>query len=272
MGVPVLPFHGWLKLREPADAAARSEELVAQVRASMAPGRLVVHDLGCGTGSMARWLAPRLAAPQHWVLYDRDDELLQLAAANPLGSSPGGDPITVETRWSEITRLKRDALAGADLVTASALLDVFTADELERFVTTCVEAGCPTLVALTVTGRVELWPSDPLDAPVTDAFNAHQQRRTDRGDLIGPAAVSAADAAFRKAGADVTMRPSPWRLGQADATLVTEWFTGWVGAAVEQRPELAVQAKPYAERRLAEIAAGRLSVTVHHKDLLARPR
>ena len=48
--------------------------------AGPAPRRCGVHDLGSGTGSMARWLAPRLPGPQHWVLHDRDAGLLARAA------------------------------------------------------------------------------------------------------------------------------------------------------------------------------------------------
>src|SRR5512144_2520459 len=74
---------GWLVLREPADAAARSEELVEILRPSLPTDGMVIHDLGCGTGSMARWLAPRLSGPQRWVLQDRDAELLEHVTANP---------------------------------------------------------------------------------------------------------------------------------------------------------------------------------------------
>src|SRR5207249_1472200 len=57
----------WLGLREPADAAARAAELVEPVRRRLAvTPRAVVHDLGSGTGSMGRWLAPRLPGPQRW--------------------------------------------------------------------------------------------------------------------------------------------------------------------------------------------------------------
>jgi hypothetical protein len=35
-------------------------------RAAPATGRWVIHDLGCGTGAMGRWLAPVLPGPQHW--------------------------------------------------------------------------------------------------------------------------------------------------------------------------------------------------------------
>src|SRR5438045_9613778 len=68
-------FADWLALREPADADARAVELVEPVRRRLAGlDRPVIHDLGSGTGSMARWLAPRLSGPQHWGLYDRDPD------------------------------------------------------------------------------------------------------------------------------------------------------------------------------------------------------
>ena len=120
---PALTFDAWLRLREPADAAARSLDLVDLVLPHLPTGRrLIVHDLGCGSGSMARWLAPRLPGPQHWVLYDRDPDLLALAAGNPPAEAADGTPVTVETRRHDITRLPADTLTGAALVTASALL------------------------------------------------------------------------------------------------------------------------------------------------------
>ena len=68
------------------------------------------------------------------------------------------------------------------------------------------------------------------------------------------------------------MRPSPWRLGAAQAELAAEWFAGWVDAACEQERELAAAAGAYARRRLAQARAGELAVTVEHADLLVMPR
>lgn len=52
-------FAQWLALREPADVAARATDLVEAVRATLTGDRpYVVHDLGAGTGSLGRWLAP----------------------------------------------------------------------------------------------------------------------------------------------------------------------------------------------------------------------
>jgi hypothetical protein len=192
------------------------------------------------------------------VVHDRDTDLLELAVADAPAS------VTVEAKDSDITRLTPEDLAGASLIVASALLDILTADELTAMVAAC--PGCPMLLALTVVGRVELTPADPLDARFAAAFNAHQRRG---GGLLGPDAVAAAVDALP--GARCIVRPSPWRLDAAHADLTAEWFGGWVAAACEQEAALAAEAGAYRERRLAQAAAGELAVTVDHADLLVLP-
>jgi SAM-dependent methyltransferase len=263
----------WLGLREPADAAARARDLV-EILERQAPteGGRVIHDLGCGTGAMGRWLAPLLPGAQHWILHDRDADLLAAAAAERPGPAADGAAVTVEAKHSDITRLDPSDLAGASLITASALLDMLTGDELNRLVSSCAQAGCPILVTLSVAGRVGLTPADPLDHRVVIAFNAHQRRRTERGRLLGPDAVALAAREFRRLGAEVLVRASPWRLGASWADLAVEWFTGWVRAACEHQVELAAETDAYARRRLAQAAAGQLAVTVDHADILVLPR
>jgi len=264
---------GWLALREPADAAARAVDLVGHLGQRLpATGLLVIHDLGCGTGGMGRWLAPLLPGPQHWVMHDRDADLLEVAAADLPGPAADGAGVTVEARQSDITRLPPDELAGATLITASALLDMLTRDELAGLVSVCARAGCPVLLTLSVIGRVDLTPADPLDARVAAAFDAHQRREVDGRRLLGPDAVAVAVEQFERLGGEVLVRRSRWRLGASEAELTAEWFTGWVGAAYEQQVELAAETEGYARRRLAEAAAGQLAVTVDHADLLVLPR
>ena len=263
----------WLALREPADAAARAPDLVEHLgRHLPATGRRVIHDLGCGTGAMGRWLAPLLPGPQHWVVHDRDADLLGVAVADPPGPAADGASVTVEAKQSDITRLYTGDLAGATLITASALLDMLTEDEVAGLVTVCAGAGCPTLLTLSVVGRVHLSPADPLDRRVAAAFDAHQRRATERGRLLGPHAVGVALVEFGRLGAEVLVRPSPWRLGPLQAALAAEWFTEWVGAACEQQVELAAETDAYTRGRLAQARAGQLAVTVDHADLLVLPR
>jgi hypothetical protein len=260
----------WLALREAADAAARAPELAMAVRRRLARGRrAVIHDLGTGTGAMGRWLASRLPGPQHWVMYDRDADLLERAAAGMVDTAADGAPVTVETRQRDITRLTADDLDGASLITASALLDMLSGDELDSVVAACADAGCPTLLTISVTGRVEFTSPDPLDEEIAEAFNAHQRRTLDGRRLLGPDAVDAAVKAFDRRGISVLIRSSPWRLGPDQAALTAEWFRQWLAAAIEQRPKLAGKAAGYAACRLADAAAGRLGVVVDHSDLLA---
>ena len=113
-------------------------------------------------------------------------DLLGVAAADLPGPAADGAAVTVEARCSDITRLGPGDLAGATLITASALLDLLTETDLAGLVTVCAGARCPVLLTLSVVGRVRLAPADPLDGRVAAAFDAHQRRPTQRGRLLGP--------------------------------------------------------------------------------------
>ena len=243
--------ESWLSLREPADAAARSAELVGM----LPEGIHTVRDLGCGTGSLARWLAPRLPGAKRWILVDRDPALLAHAAAVT--------PFPVEPVRGDVTELTAADLAESDLVTCSALLDLLTAGEVERLAAVCAESGTPALFTLSVAGEVALDPARPEDATIEAAFNDHQRRVVAGRRLLGPDAPAAAADAFERAGATVITRPSPWRLGPAHAALTAEWLRGWAGAAVEQCPELDLGS--YVSERVASPPAARIG----HVDLLA---
>jgi SAM-dependent methyltransferase len=263
---------GWLALREAADARARADDLVGELlRGRATAGPTVVCDLGSGTGSMLRWLAPRLAGPQHWVLVDHDPALLAVAAGQQPPASADGAPVTVETRCQDLTRLSSDDLAGASLVTGSALLDVLSREEVYRLVTSCLAAGCPTLLTLSVTGRVALEPADPLDPHLCAAFNDHQRRTAGGRRLLGPDGAVVAASAFARGGATVETRRSGWWLAAADTELALSWLLGWVAAACQRRPELAPLAAAYLELRRGQADEGRLRVWVQHCDLLALP-
>ncbi|GAA3582425.1 hypothetical protein GCM10022222_78990 [Amycolatopsis ultiminotia] len=235
----------WLRLREPADAAARAGSLAARLPAGT---ETVIRDLGCGTGSMTRWLAGRLPLPQHWILHDRDPLLLEIAVSNLPAR------VTAEARTGDLTQLSD--FTQTTLVTASALLDLLTAQEVRRLVNACVEAGCPALLTLSVTGDVEITPAEPADGALLEAFNDHQRRES----RLGPDAAVFAVREFESRGWTVHTRHSPWRLGSTQDALIRAWYHGFTTAAREQNRRLPVPG----ERTIT-------AVTVHHLDLLALP-
>src|ERR1700753_3384963 len=126
----------WLALREAADAAARADDLVEQLtRQVPATDPWGLHAPGCGTGAMARCLAPMLPGLQHWILHDHDADLLDVAASEPPGPAADGGAVTLETRTSDISQLSPGDLAGSTVITASALLDILSAEELSALLT-----------------------------------------------------------------------------------------------------------------------------------------
>jgi hypothetical protein len=260
----------WLALREPADHDSRATSLLRPLIAALGSRPLIVHDLGSGTGSMTRWLAPRLPGPQHWVLHDHDPALLAQAVSRCAGlTDASGHPVRIETRTTDLSRLRPADLSGATLVTASALLDLLTATEIDTLAATCAAVGCAVLITLSVAGQAELEPADERDAAFATAFDAHQRRTVDGRALLGPDAAHTAVDAFTRHGLRVRSAASPWRLGPERGELMAHWLRGWVAAAVEQEPQLRDTAEGYLSARLQ--IRNRLTAVVGHHDLLAVP-
>ena len=138
----------WLDRREPADHRSRNRKLEHALARHFDGWRPVtVVDLGCGSGSNLRATAPLLGPEQHWTLVDYEQDLLDAAAERLAAWADGSDRkdgrlalfkgakrINVEFRRADIARDLQAALApGANLVTASALFDLVSADFIGRF-------------------------------------------------------------------------------------------------------------------------------------------
>lgn len=279
----------WLALRESADDAARSAALVETVRAARrADQALEVVDLGAGTGANFRYLAPRLGGRQRWLLVDDDRVLLEsLAAASSgwaraigatlherrgeLGVEAPGFSCAVCTRAADLSRGFEHVVAGAGLVTASALLDLVSAPWLESLADACRQGSARVLFALSYDGRMTLEPGDPDDAFALDCFNRHQRGIKTFGRALGPDAVDAAPEAFAARGYSVASQPSDWRLTSRERRLQAEVLTGWAGAAAQMAPGERERLERWHARRRADIEAGRTTLVVGHRDFAGRP-
>ena len=256
----------WLALREPVDHRSRAAGLNPLLAAWWSKREESHHivDLGSGTGSNLRYLAPRLPGGQHWALVDHDAGLLSRAEhVDGVGS--------IERVQGDLAREGLAAVERADLVTASALLDLVSDAWLERLVAACVNAQCAAHFALSYDGVVAWSDEDPEDALVLDAVNAHQRTDKGLGTALGPDAAAAAEQRFREAGFRVWALESPWRLDREDAELAAQLVDGWAGAAAELLPDAAGRIAAWRERRRATIAGGRFVLMVGHVDLLALP-
>jgi hypothetical protein len=254
----------WLALREPFDAAARSEALTRAIAAALPRDRpLKVVDLGAGRGSNARYLAGRLPQPQEWLLVDEDATLLaDVGALTP----------DVETRQMNLGVLDRAIFEGRHLVTASALLDLVSENWLRSLASHCRAIGAAGLFALTYNGESRCSPVEPEDDAVRELMNRHQ-RSNDKGfgRAAGPDAVDAAERCFSEVGYRVQRASSDWILPPDARELQRQLVAGWAEAATEIAPGQSPMILSWQSRRLAHIDAGRSRIIVCHEDLAAWP-
>jgi SAM-dependent methyltransferase len=259
----------WLALREPFDARARNRDVLDAVAAAAAAAgnAIAVVDLACGTGATLRAIASRLPARQDWRLVDNDLSLLARAAS---GTATRG--VTVTRIPVDLTRDLEAALDGPiDLVTTSALLDLVSAEWLERLVIEVAARHLPLYAALSYDGRVTFEPADPLDAAVIAGVNRHQQTDKGFGAALGPAAAAMAIARLQAANYAVVHGRSDWRLSPRDRDIQRDMLAGWAGAAREIGAVSLADAASWLTRRRDLVAAGRSTIAVGHVDLFARP-
>jgi SAM-dependent methyltransferase len=258
----------WLALRQPADFAARSTALTELIADRLADTRpLRVLDLGTGTGSNIRYLAPRLGGDQQWLAVDRDPSLLAEAAAR----SASATGITVETRTIDLGALTSpDLFDGRHLVTASALLDLVSERWLRWVASECRRTAACALFALSYNGRNECDPPDSADAMVFDLFNRHQARDKGLGGAAaGPYATDVARRAFNDLGYDVRVEPSDWQIDRLERELQRQLIEGWASAAAETAPAQSQVINAWKQRRLDHVTAGHSRIVVGHYDMSA---
>lgn len=254
----------WLRLREPADRRARAAALLPPLTDWLGDPPVRVADLGAGTGANLRYLAPVLPTPQEWTLVDENHALLARA-------EPPTAQVTVHRLDHDLTGDNPLPVLRADLVTASALLDLVSHAWLEALARACVRCGSAVLLTLSYDGIVRWEPDDADDARVTELVNAHQRRDKGFGPALGPDSGATAESVFRDHGFDTWLSPSPWRLASGMAPLQEALLEGWLHAALEQAPGERQRLQAWAARRRRAITGGRVTLQVGHLDLLALP-
>lgn len=288
----------WLDLREPFDAFARSEALAATLLARL-PARPRLIDLGAGTGSLLRWLAPRIGRAQVWTLVDSSAEMAEAAfdtiadRADQMGfpvtapnkrtllvHAPGG-AWRIEALIADLAESPDNLpLRQADAVLSSALCDLVSRSWLERM---AAALRIPFYAALCVDGREVFAPPHPADASLAAGFRRDQARdKGFSGNALGPRAPAVIAEVFGARGFTVEMAPSDWvvrargavphpTLRDTAGRFLTELVLGHAEAARRQdRRGRRVEA--WMDARLDQVAGRRLSARIGHRDVLALPQ
>jgi len=275
----------WLAQRETADARARSRELVGTLPRKFSE----IVDLGAGTGANFRWLAPQLDSGQHWTLIDNDSKLLVAARkatrvwakssgcrasgrGNKLSITDSGFDCTIKTQQLDLSKnLSELELPANSLVTASALFDLVSKAWLEKLVTRLAASGASVLWTLSYDGRVMIDPALDDDNTIIALLNRHQLTDKGFGPALGPDAWLVAQSLLEHAGFNVRVVDSSWNCGSKDKDLLKTLIEGWTEAAMAVSPADKAVIEKWSEHRLKKAAAGKLQVSVGHRDLAAQP-
>ncbi|WP_431268494.1 class I SAM-dependent methyltransferase [Dankookia sp. P2] len=288
----------WLDLREPFDAFARSESLAAALLARL-PARPRLIDLGAGTGSLLRWLAPRIGRAQAWTLVDSSAEMAE-AAFDTIADRAElmGFPVTAPNKRTLLVHAPGGAwrieglvadlaespanlpLHQADAVVSSALCDLVSRGWLERM---AAALRIPFYAALCVDGREGFAPPHPADARVAAGFRRDQARdKGFGGRALGPRAPAVIAEVFAAQGFTVEAAPSDWAvrargpvahptLRDSAGRFLTELVLGHAEAAGRQDRRGDARIEAWMDARLDQVAARRLAAWIGHRDVLALP-
>lgn len=283
---PDQPFTpDWLAAREPLDARARSRALARRF-AAMLPPRPHLLDLGAGTGSLFRWLAPIVAGDQHWVWFDYDRPLLRHGLhmterwARRLGygvQRAGRDRLVLATPrgvWSVTVQPGAlDApnalpLSGVHAVTCSALLDLFTREWLVRLLTALHSR--PLYAAVNVTGQDRIWPPLPDDAMLWRGYLANQTG-WDGSKALGPGVAPAMRSIAAAIGRSCTVARSDWAIHPGDRAALHHMLRFIGGAARQSLVRHQRRIGGWEQQRHRHLATHRLAMRIGHVDLLVGP-
>jgi hypothetical protein len=286
----------WLQLREAADGRARADQLLAWLRQSRGTWQSVV-DLGAGTGANLRHLVTKLGPGQRWCCLDRDAALLaQLlprtaawaqSAGYEVRERPGelwlagtGAEPGAAAAWDARIRTQQcdlaepralEILPSGALITASALLDLVSADWLEALIEQGRARACAFLLALSYDGRAALAPAQADDQALVAWVNRHQSGDKGFGPALGPDAVARAEGLATGAGYRTAVVNSDWHIGPDEAALQAALLDGWLEAALELAPMQRARVVTWRRARQHAIDTAELRIQVGHRDLVATP-
>jgi len=275
----------WLGLREPFDQAARSVALARRLADRLPSRRPHIVDLGAGTGSLFRFMAPIIGRGQDWTLIDADPALLEeafgriaaWARQQGFAATSPGDTLLVYTpggMWRmqglalAVTTPDVATLRESDALVCSALLDLMSANWLEQLIDSLY---MPFLASMTVDGRDRWLPRHPADAVVTQAFRRDQRRDKGTGPALGTAAASVALRAFAARGFVTASATSDWRVPRRSLRTLHALIEGTAEAARNASPARDASIAAWEAARLRQALRARLAIRIGHRDILAIP-
>lgn len=282
----------WLEERYRFDVAARNPSVEAACLQYFSKATDIrIIDIGAGSGANLVYLADKLPPLQHWALLDLNPKLLKAARtriknwgiAKGYEVSEHGDQISLErparrievqlVHGSMLKLAKIFNLSSYHLATASAVLDLLTADMADQLLKTLHTHRLALLATLNYQ-QMEYFPREKADKRFIKQYEEHMQREQDFGRALGPACVAHLQQVYQNLPTGTfQMGPSRWQIEPSDQDMHLHLLhfleKSLISLPANQQSPQALH--EWLDRKRAFLQARQLRLTVEHQDCFAAP-
>jgi len=283
-----MEFSSWLDERFVHDVSARNKS-VEQACFSYFDKQDAINimDVGSGTGSTFLALYARIENDQNWTFLEQDAKLIdhsvkrickELAVEGfQIETLDNKTTFSTDSRTITLTTLNDSLLnidtylrdLSIDLVTASAIFDLFSIDQYAKFDQIVRGHNCAILSVLNYTG-MSFNPVLEGDDTCIELYHGHMLRSQHFGIGMGPNCHRDIKKYYSDNGANYTEGNSIWHL-DPEAQAMHGFILEYMEIAINEMPGRPEYFNDWLKNRRQESGDNRLLIQVDHFDYFVAP-
>ena len=283
-----MQFSSWLDERFIHDVNARNKEVEGTCFAYFDKlDAIHIMDVGSGTGSTFLALHNKITKDQNWTFLEQDSSLIEHSIQRICKELQQEryvinktDAIVTFTKGSKTITLKtiNDSLLNIDtylrdrsidLVTASAIFDLFSIDQYAKFEQIVRGHNCAILSVLNYTG-MSFNPVVEGDETCIDLYHGHMLRSQHFGIGMGPNCHRDIKKYYSDNGANYTEGASIWHL-DPQAQAMHGFILEYMETAINEMPGKPAYFNDWLTNKRQASSDNRLSIQVDHFDYFIAP-
>lgn len=278
-----MEFSSWLDERFVHDVNARNKEVESACFAHFDKlDTINIIDVGSGTGSTFLALYHEITKNQNWVFLEQDAKLIEHSVQRickeleqegfaihktdlKIIFTKGSKTISLKTINDSLLNIERYISDGSiNLVSASAIFDLFSVEQYIKFDQIVRRHGCSILSALNYTGMA-FKPIEQGDDTCIDLYHGHMLRSQHFGIGMGPNCHRDIKKYYTDIGANYTEGKSLWHLEPA-AKAMHGFILEYMDTAINEMPGRPDHFEDWLSKKRQASSQSSLSIQVDHFD------
>ncbi len=284
----------WLTERYAFDVAARNKMLEQRCLDFFTKKeKLFLLDVGSGTGNNTQYLMQQFPQNQEWILVEQDASLCEKSIAqlqqfaqqnnwqvqqiNPqkiqLYIPTSKKEIRIQTLNASLLDIEKLLpLNEIDLITNSAVFDLFTPQQFKQWIQAILKSNTAFYASLNYTG-MQFFPSDAYHTEMIQLYEQHMQREQQWGKGMGADCANIMEKTLTEQGATTHSQTSIWQIPQNAETMLY-FILHFMDEALHEMPLTKSQTKMlkyWLQEKRTQVSKQELGLEVYHQDIFAYP-